>query len=50
VLRVVAPQAYPAGYTAWIVMAAACWCACFALLGWRYLPFLWQPRVDGKEH
>ncbi|MDD5248508.1 MAG: NnrS family protein [Rhodocyclaceae bacterium] len=49
-LRVVAPQAYPAGYIAWIVMAAACWCACFALLGWRYIPFLWQPRVDGKEH
>lgn len=50
VLRIVAPQLYPAGYTAWIALAAACWCACFGLVGWRLVPFLWQPRVDGKEH
>lgn len=50
VLRVVAPQLYPDGYVAWIALAAACWCACFALLGWRLVPYLWRPRVDGKEH
>jgi uncharacterized protein involved in response to NO len=50
VLRVVAPQAYPAGYMYWIAGAAACWCAAFATLAWRYIPFLMQPRVDGKEH
>ncbi|MBI5438985.1 MAG: NnrS family protein [Nitrosomonadales bacterium] len=50
VLRVVAPQIYPAGYTLWIYLAAFCWLACFATLAWRYIPMLVQPRVDGKEH
>ena len=50
VLRLVAPQIYPAGYAYWIYLAAACWFACFALLGWRYIPILMQPRIDGKEH
>ncbi len=50
VFRIVAPQLYPAGYTLWIVLAASCWFACFALLAWRYIPILMQPRVDGKEH
>ncbi|MFZ5511735.1 MAG: NnrS family protein [Pseudomonadota bacterium] len=50
VLRVVAPQLYPAAYGAWIYLSAACWFACFSILAWRYLPFLAQPRVDGKEH
>jgi uncharacterized protein involved in response to NO len=49
-LRLVAPQLYPTGYTAWIVLAAACWFASFSLLAWRLVPFLWQPRADGKEH
>ncbi len=50
VLRIVAPLAYPAGYTLWIDLAAACWFVCFALIAWRYIPFLMQPRIDGKEH
>jgi len=50
VLRVIAPQLYPAGYTYWIYLAAACWFACFGILAWCYIPFLVQPRVDGKEH
>jgi uncharacterized protein involved in response to NO len=50
VLRVIAPQLYPAGYTYWIYLTASCWLLCFALLAWRYIPFLIQPRVDGKEH
>ena len=50
VFRIVAPQLYPAGYLHWIALAAACWCACFATLGWRYIPYLAQPRADGKEH
>ena len=49
-VRVVAPQIYPAAYAHWIYLAALCWFACFALLGWRYIPFLMQPRIDGKEH
>ncbi|MDE2310657.1 MAG: NnrS family protein [Betaproteobacteria bacterium] len=50
VFRIIAPQVYAAGYTLWIYLAAACWFACFALLAWRYIPLLTQPRIDGKEH
>jgi uncharacterized protein involved in response to NO len=50
VLRVIAPQIYPAGYTHWIYLAASCWFACFSILAWRYIPFLMQARIDGKEH
>ncbi len=50
VFRLIAPMFDPADYTRWIALAAGCWLVCFALLGWRYIPFLFQPRVDGKEH
>lgn len=50
VLRIVAPLFDPADYTRWIFLAAACWFVCFAMLGWRYIPWLLQARVDGKEH
>ncbi|MBK7677043.1 MAG: NnrS family protein [Candidatus Accumulibacter sp.] len=50
VFRIVLPQLDPAGYLRWISLAAACWFACFAILGWRYIPYLLQARVDGKEH
>ncbi len=50
VLRVVMPQLFPAAYLRWIEISATCWFACFALLAWRYIPYLLQARVDGKEH
>ncbi|AYH42992.1 NnrS family protein [Azoarcus sp. DN11] len=50
VVRVVLPQLAPGAYTAWVHLAATAWFACFAILGWRYIPFLFAPRVDGKEH
>lgn len=50
VARIVLPQLLPAAYPGWIHLAAAAWFACFALLGWRYIPFLLAPRTDGKEH
>ncbi len=50
VFRIIAPQIYPAGYIFWIYLAAACWFTCFAMLAWRYIPLLMQPRIDGKEH
>jgi uncharacterized protein involved in response to NO len=50
VLRIIAPQLYSVAYGYWIYLAASCWFLCFALLAWRYIPFLTQPRVDGKEH
>lgn len=50
VVRVVAPQIYPAGYLMWIHLAASCWLVTFGTLAWRYIPILMRPRVDGKEH
>jgi uncharacterized protein involved in response to NO len=50
VVRLIAPQVYPASYAIWIYLAAACWFVAFATLAWRYVPYLAQPRVDGKEH
>lgn len=50
VVRILLPQLAPGGYTGWIHLSAAAWFACFAILGWRYIPYLLAPRVDGKEH
>lgn len=49
-IRVVAPQIFPAAYLLWIQLSAACWLTTFGLLAWRYIPFLMQARIDGKEH
>jgi uncharacterized protein involved in response to NO len=49
-VRIVAPQFAPAAYAAWIHLAACCWFVCFTVLAARYVPFLFQPRVDGKVH
>ncbi len=49
VFRLIAPLLDSSGYTRWIFLAASCWFVCFALLAWRYIPFLMQPRIDGKE-
>jgi len=50
VIRIVVPQIDPANFLRWIDLAAACWFSCFAILGWRYIPYLLQARVDGREH
>jgi len=42
VLRIIAPQLYSAEYGCWIYLAASSWFLCFALLAWRYIPFLFQ--------
>jgi len=49
-VRVFMPQLLPGAYLLWIQLSAACWMACFGILAWRYIPALWQPRIDGKEH
>ncbi len=50
VVRVLVPQLAPERYPLWIHIAACCWTLGFGLLGWRYIPFLLAPRIDGKEH
>jgi uncharacterized protein involved in response to NO len=49
-VRVLLPQLLPERYPLWIHLSATLWLAAFALLGWRVIPWLLQPRVDGKEH
>jgi uncharacterized protein involved in response to NO len=49
-VRVVAPQIFPAAYLQWIQLSAACWMTSFGILAWRYIPILFQARLDGKEH
>ena len=48
--RLVAPQLSPGGYVLWITVAGIGWTICFSMLGFRLVPFLWKPRLDGKEH
>lgn len=48
--RTLAPQVFPGLYLRWIDIAATCWFAGFAILAWRYVPYLMSARIDGKEH
>ena len=50
IVRTVAPQIHPVWYLHWLHLAATCWLIGFAILAWRYVPFLTQARIDGKEH
>ena len=47
-LRIIAPQLFPQNYLIWIVLSALCWLTCFSLLAWRYIPYYFQARVDGR--
>lgn len=48
--RLVFTQLWPSQYILWISLAGVAWSTCFTLLAIRLIPFLWQPRVDGREH
>ena len=48
--RLLAPPLWPAHYLHWIQLAGVGWTICFCLIGFRLVPFLWQARIDGKEH
>lgn len=50
VVRVLAPQFFPAAYSAWLLMSASGWLLGFGILLWRFTPFMFSPRVDGREH
>ncbi|MDH4283879.1 MAG: NnrS family protein, partial [Gallionellaceae bacterium] len=49
-IRLVPPQIWPSSYQACIVLSALGWVICYALIGWRLVPFMLKPRIDGKEH
>lgn len=44
----VAADLWIAAYSALLVAAASLWLACFCAWAWRYLPYYWRPRADGK--
>ncbi|MDX2472034.1 MAG: NnrS family protein [SAR324 cluster bacterium] len=48
--RVVFTQIWPDYYVIWVALSGLGWSVCFAILGLRLMPFLFQPRIDGKEH
>lgn len=48
--RLIMTQLQPQGYFMWIALSGIGWALCFVLLGIRLIPFLWQPRIDGKVH
>ncbi len=49
VVRLVFPQIWPQHYQYFLLFTAFSWGICFLLLGWRLIPFLFKPRLDGKE-
>ena len=48
--RLLLTQVAPSYYGHWISLSALAWSACFVLIAVRLVPFLFQPRVDGREH
>ncbi|MDT8446458.1 MAG: NnrS family protein [bacterium] len=48
--RVLLTQIWPQAYLTWVVLAGVGWTSCFAILGIGYTPYLFQNRIDGKEH
>lgn len=50
VFRLVLTSISPEKSILWISIAGVLWSLCFALLAIRLIPFLFQPRVDGKSY
>lgn len=48
--RLVLTQIQPSHYQKWILISGLGWMLCFTLIGFRLVPFLFQPRIDGKVH
>lgn len=48
--RTALPQILPEAYLFWLQLSAACWLIAFGTLAIRYIPWLMQPRIDGREH
>lgn len=48
--RVFLPFFAPAFYMQCLYAAALCWFCSFSVIGYRYIPMLLRPRIDGKIH
>ena len=49
-VRLLLPLALPAYYSTWIMTAGLLWSVAFLILGIWLIPYLFQARIDGKEH
>jgi uncharacterized protein involved in response to NO len=47
--RVAGPLLLPALYNSWLMASAGFWIIGFGIFCWVYIPFLAQPRADGKD-
>lgn len=48
IFRVFVPLYNPGLYTECLYLSAVCWLGAFTLVGYRYIPILLRPRIDGK--
>ncbi len=48
--RLIMPLAFSENYILWIGISGALWSSCFLILAFRLMPFLFKPRLDGKDH
>lgn len=46
--RTLLPQLLPALYMVWLDITAGAWAIAWSLWLWRFAPYLWQARADGK--
>lgn len=48
--RLIMTQSIPGQYMLWASISGIGWTLCFLIIGYRLVPFLFKPRVDGKIH
>lgn len=48
--RVGAQLFAPLHYATWLYTSAACWFFTFTIIGYKYVPILLAPRLDGRTH
>lgn len=48
--RVIVPYFMPSTYITELTLTALCWLFAFGIIGYRYIPILIKPRVDGRLH
>lgn len=50
IFRLVLISIFPAHLYLWLLFASLLWLCSFIILGYRFIPMLIRPRIDGREH
>ncbi len=50
IFRLVLISIFPVHFNLWLLLASLSWLCSFILLGYRFIPMLIRPRIDGREH